>query len=140
VPASGVIKGNVGRSPADRKRMAIVGRGGKPALTRFRVLETYGGGGLGAALVECRPETGRTHQIRVHLASIGHPLAGDLAYGGRRLRGGASAITAQLAGFPRHALHAHVIGFDHPRNAERLVFRSALPDDMKTLLANLNTF
>ncbi len=147
-PGSGVIEGNIGRSPFDRKRMALVSRGGKPARTDYRVLGIYGSTAATpgvaaspiAALVECRPQTGRTHQIRVHLAAIGHPLAGDLAYGGRRLRGAGPATGGRLAGFPRHALHAHVLGFDHPRTGERLVFRSPIPDDIAELLRNLTTF
>jgi 23S rRNA pseudouridine1911/1915/1917 synthase len=140
-PASGLIEGNIGRSPNDRKRMAIVIRGGKPARTHYRVLQTFGDAGPpGAALVECRPETGRTHQIRVHMAAIGHPLAGDLAYGGRRLRGATSAILILLADFPRQALHAHRIAFDHPATGERLRFSSPLPPDMAELLGKLKSF
>ncbi len=77
-PAAGEITGNIGRHPIDRKRMAVVSRGGKPAVTHYRVVQSFG---LGASLVECRLETGRTHQIRVHMTKIGHPLIGDPVYG-----------------------------------------------------------
>ena len=99
------VEGGIGRHPGDRKRMAVLSADGKPAVTRARVLERFGPDGApAAALLECRLETGRTHQIRVHMAFIGHPLAGDGVYGRRR---GAGA----LAGFPRQALHAASLGF-----------------------------
>lgn len=150
-PAEGLIEGNIGRSPTDRKRMAIVAHGGKRAITRYRVRETFACARAAptplpmalpmAALVECRPETGRTHQIRVHLASIGHPLIGDRTYAGRRQRGKeADPMTARLAAFPRHALHAAELAFDHPTTGERLLFRSPLPADLRALLENLKSF
>ncbi|HEX4571382.1 MAG TPA: RluA family pseudouridine synthase [Dongiaceae bacterium] len=130
----GEIEAAIGRHPVDRKRMAVVNRGGKPALTRYRVLEALG---LGASLVECRLATGRTHQIRVHLAAIGHPLLGDPVYGResaeRRARLG-PAGRAALAGFRRQALHAATLGFRHPRTGASLAFESPLPADLACLI------
>ncbi len=132
-PAVGSITGNIGRDPRDRKRMAVVARGGKPAHTDYRVLRAFG---LGAALVECRLRTGRTHQIRVHMAKIGHPLIGDPTYGkatqARRARLGPAARAAAER-FPRQALHATLLGFTHPRTGEFLSWRSELPKDFKDL-------
>ena len=92
-----------------------------------------------AALLECRLLTGRTHQIRVHLAHIGHPLIGDPAYGTRAGRAVARVgpVGAEIAGFPRQALHARLLGFTHPATGERLRFDSPLPADMAALIANL---
>ena len=133
-PASGEIEGAIGRSRADRKRMAVVTRGGKPARTRYRVLESLAGGRL--ALVECRLATGRTHQIRVHLAAAGHPLVGDPVYGrsaGRR-RALPEALRPVIDAFPRQALDAIVLGFDHPASGERVRFTKDYESDFKELL------
>ena len=125
------IEGRIGRHPGDRKRMTVLTANGKAAVTRARVLERFGPEGAPvASLVECRLETGRTHQIRVHMAFAGHPLVGDAVYGRRRGPG-------LLAGFPRQALHAASLGFVHPVTGERLRFESALPDDFEGLLAAL---
>ncbi len=126
-PRTGKIAGNIGRNPRNRKKMAVVSRGGKPAVTRYKVLRAFD---EAASLLECRLETGRTHQIRVHLAAKGHPVVGDSTYGGGALRRRArhdAAVGRALAGLGRHALHAHLIGFDHPVTGERLQFRSKLP-------------
>ncbi len=135
-PAVGEIEGAVGRDPRDRKRMAVVARGGKPALTRYKMLHTW----QGASLLECRLATGRTHQIRVHLASRGHPLIGDPVYL-RRIPAAArllpSDARAALLDFPRQALHAASLGFQHPRTGEAMHFASPLPPDMAALLAAL---
>ena len=132
-PSAGEITGNIGRHPVDRKRMAVVSRGGKPAITHYRVLKRYG---LGAALVECRLLTGRTHQIRVHMAKIGHPLIGDPVYGkptpARRARLSPEARKAAEA-FPRQALHATLLGFDHPRTGDHLAWESETPEDLRRL-------
>lgn len=120
------IEGNIGRHPGDRKRMTVLSRDGKPAVTRARVLERFDG----AALVECRLETGRTHQIRVHMTFAGHPLVGDAIYGRRR-------GTGPVAGFARQALHAATLGFIHPVSGEPMRFASPLPEDMTDLLAAL---
>jgi 23S rRNA pseudouridine1911/1915/1917 synthase len=110
---------------------------GKPAVTHYRTLRRFG---EAAALLECRLETGRTHQIRVHLTHIGHPLVGDPVYGrGRtaRLAGLAEAVRDKLRTFPRQALHAAVLGFAHPVSGEALRFESPLPADIAALLAGL---
>jgi len=140
-PAAGEIAGNIGRSTVNRKKMAVVANTtGRPAMTRYRVEQRFGAGiAGGAALVECRLLTGRTHQIRVHLAHIGHPLIGDPVYGTRAGRGLARTGEAGLAiaGFARQALHARLLGFSHPVTGEALTFESPLPADMAGLLANL---
>ncbi len=135
MPPAGEIEGNIGRHPHHRKKMAVVGDGrGKPALTRYA---TERGFGTHAALLRCKLATGRTHQIRVHLAHIGHPLIGDPVYGragGGRVRGLGAEAAAEVGAFSRQALHAVVIGFEHPVSGERLKFSSPLPHDMQRLL------
>jgi 23S rRNA pseudouridine1911/1915/1917 synthase len=132
-PAAGQIEGAIGRDKRDRKRMAVVAAGGKAALTRYRTLRAW----TGTALLECRLATGRTHQIRVHLAASGHPVVGDPLYL-RRVPAAAKAIGQPLRGylldFPRQALHAASLGFAHPRTGAPLSFAASLPDDMATLL------
>lgn len=131
-PASGTVDTWIGRSDRDRKKMAVSGEGrGKHAVTHYRTIEAFGG----AALVECRLETGRTHQVRVHMAHIGHPLLGDPAYGGR----GKTKFSELLAkiSFRRQALHAAALGFIHPITGERLDFESKMPADMQELLSQL---
>jgi 23S rRNA pseudouridine1911/1915/1917 synthase len=122
-PASGTIDAPVGRDARARTRMAVTHRG-KPARTAYRVLERYGV----AALVECRLETGRTHQIRVHFQHIRHPLVGDTAY----RRGTRHGIS-----FPRQALHAVELSLVHPETRKPCTWRSPLPRDMKKLLDSL---
>ena len=122
-PASGVIDAPIGRDPRSRVRMAVVHRG-KPARTAFRVVERFGH----AALVECRLETGRTHQIRVHFQHIRHPLVGDAVY----RRG-----TRHGLAFARQALHAAELTLKHPRTHEAVTWRAPLPRDFKRLLASL---
>ena len=156
-PTRGEIEGNIGRSSSDRKKMAVV-TGGKPALTRYRVLQAFG---IAAALVECELATGRTHQIRVHMTHVGHPLVGDPVYGsrrsggpgGRRLAGntvgnaagnaGQRLVTEQvrdaLVGFPRQALHAVAIRFNHPRDGRQMRFESELPLDIQALIGSLES-
>ncbi len=130
-PLSGTVRGNIARSGADRKKMALVADGrGKHAITHYRTLEQL----RGAALIECRLETGRTHQVRVHLASIGHPLVGDPVYG--RPRASLRPLLAEL-GFHRQALHAAVLGFTHPVSGEAVRFESAAPTDFQELLEGL---
>jgi 23S rRNA pseudouridine1911/1915/1917 synthase len=136
-PPAGEIVENIGRSIANRKKMAVVGESkGKPAVTRYRVERSFR---TEAALVECRLATGRTHQIRVHLAHRGHPLIGDPLYGTRAGRGVArnSRIGARIAAFSRQALHAGLLGFTHPAGRGRLTFVSPLPGDLCELIGNL---
>jgi 23S rRNA pseudouridine1911/1915/1917 synthase len=123
----GVIDKPIGRDPRDRTRMAVRAPGqGRRAVTHFRVLERF----AEFTYVEARLQTGRTHQIRVHLADLGHPIAGDSAYGGRRRR----ELPAPLEGL---ALHATALAFLHPATQERMEFTSALPPRIERLLSHL---
>ncbi|MEJ7935149.1 RluA family pseudouridine synthase [Sphingobium sp. AN558] len=131
MPAAGTIETWMGRSDADRKKMAVHREGrGKRAMTHYRSIERL----YGTTLVECRLETGRTHQVRVHMAHIGHPLIGDQVYG--RDRKGFKSIL-ETVGFKRQALHAKRLGFIHPISGETLRFESPLPADMQELLSQL---
>lgn len=138
-PSSGTVSGAIGRSSADRKKMAVVSHGGKAAVTHYRVLRAFG---LAAALVECRLETGRTHQIRVHLASIGHPVVGDAVYGGgltpARAKRLPEAVKPLFAAFRRQALHARRLEFLHPADGRPLAFEADLPADMRLLIDALS--
>lgn len=134
-PPKGEICGNIGRSTQDRKKMAVVSHGGKHAHTRYRVIRPFAGGTV--SLVECRLSTGRTHQIRVHMTSIGHPLVGDQTYGRSRaakLKHIPEDGRKTLAEFPRQALHAYLLGFTHPATGEIIRFESAIPNDINALL------
>jgi 23S rRNA pseudouridine1911/1915/1917 synthase len=137
-PLDGDIEGDIGRDKRDRKRMAVVGRNGKPALTHYRTLRTWG---TGLALLECRLATGRTHQIRVHLASRGHPVVGDPLYL-RRIPAAARTLPEPIRGrlldFPRQALHAARLGFAHPRTGAALSFATDPPLDMAEILDSLD--
>ena len=136
-PPIGQIVANIGRSIADRKKMAAVRKGrGKPGITHYRVERSFRSQ---ATLVECRLATGRTHQIRVHFAHLGHPLIGDRLYGTRAGRDVArtGAIGAWIAAFPRQALHARLLGFMHPAGRGHLSFASPLPADLCELVHNL---
>ena len=137
-PKTGEVTGNIGRNPRNRKKMAVLARGGRPARTRYRVLEALAGGL--ASLVECRLTSGRTHQIRVHLSAIGHPVMGDALYGragAGRTRRLPAAAQAALKALGRQALHARTLGFRHPISAEALQFESELPLDIKELVDSL---
>ncbi len=140
MPPSGRIAGNIGRDPRNRKKMAVVAEGkGRPAATTYRLVRRLG---PIASLVECRLETGRTHQVRVHLTHIGHPLIGDPLYGRARVaRLGALAAekAALVRAFSRQALHARQLGFDHPQTSERLNFETEMPNDMKSLCETLES-
>jgi 23S rRNA pseudouridine1911/1915/1917 synthase len=129
--AEGLVDANLARSDANRKKVAIVGEGrGKRAVTHWRLERPL----RDSALVECRLETGRTHQVRVHMASIGHPLLGDPVYG--RSRPATRDILKRL-GFERQALHAARLGFVHPVDSRTLSFDSRMPADMQELLSAL---
>ncbi|HKW54412.1 MAG TPA: RluA family pseudouridine synthase [Stellaceae bacterium] len=139
-PRAGEIAGRIGRSPRNRQKMAVLRSGGKAAVTRYRVLRAFRDV---AALVECRLATGRTHQIRVHMTEQGHPLIGDATYGDRRSIGRIRTLPSEtrdrLTAFPRQALHAMVIGFDHPVSGEYLEFSSQLPRDIDGLVKLLES-
>lgn len=121
---TGTVTGAIGRHPTDRKKMAINEKNGKPAVTHYRVLERF----AQYTYIECELETGRTHQIRVHMASIGHPLVGDAVYGPKKCP------------FPKlqgQTLHAMVLGFHHPRTGEYLEVTAPLPEYFEKLLTQL---
>ena len=129
-PAAGTVSGRIGRSDANRKKMAVLdpdSTRGKHAVTHYRTLKLL----RDCTLIECRLETGRTHQVRVHCASIGHPLLGDPVYG--RTPAALRPLLRDL-GFARQALHATSLGFDHPVTGERVDFRAELPPDMRELI------
>ena len=119
----GVIHGAIGRNPKDRQKMAVVRENGKDATTNFRVLERFGA----YTLAECRLMTGRTHQIRVHMAYIGHPVLGDPKYGAKKCP---FSIEGQ-------ALHSKTLMFTHPRTGEKMEFEAPLPEDMQIILDEL---
>jgi 23S rRNA pseudouridine1911/1915/1917 synthase len=130
----GRVAAAIGRHPVHRQRMAVRTSGGRSALSEYRVEESLDG----AALLRVRIHTGRTHQIRVHLASIGHPVAGDAAYGGTRAAPARRARSrALLEALGRPALHAARLAFTHPATGQRLSFTSPLPEDLATLLEGL---
>ena len=127
IPRDGRVEAPIGRHPVQRTRMAVVARG-KPAVTHFEVLQRY----VHATLLRCRLETGRTHQIRVHLLSLGHPLVGDPVYG--KNQRGADAV---LAKFPRQALHAERLEFQHPVSGKTVAWQAPPPPDLRGLIAAL---
>lgn len=139
----GVVEGDIGRNPFDRKRMAVLRGRGKPARTHYRVLERFGDPARPlASLIECRLETGRTHQIRVHLTHLGHPLIGDPTYGrGHRPPRAKTENEAKAYGaaadFTRQALHAWLLGFHHPSLQKTLRFESKWPADFAELVSAL---
>lgn len=140
-PERGLIEGNIGRSAANRKKMAVVRSGGRPAATEYEVLRRFPDKGEAvASLVACRLHTGRTHQIRVHMAHIGHPVIGDPIYG-RGLSGLKRSVPGEvrkaLEAVPRQALHAGKLGFRHPLTKRDLHFESAVPNDMRDLIQSL---
>ncbi|WP_225889892.1 RluA family pseudouridine synthase [Indioceanicola profundi] len=135
----GELEANIGRHPHDRKRMAVLEKGGKPAITLYRVIRTLG---LHAALVECKLMTGRTHQIRVHMTEMGNPLIGDPLYGKvrpSRLKNMRAGAREAALSFPRQALHALELEFVHPVTGEHMDFSSEIPDDIQHLIAELET-
>jgi 23S rRNA pseudouridine1911/1915/1917 synthase len=139
----GKVEGNLGRNPFDRKKIGVLRSGGKKAITHYRVVERFGAPDRPyAALIRCRLETGRTHQIRVHLTHLGHPLIGDTTYGRSRTpprpRNEAEKIAYETAqNFPRQALHAGLLGFHHPKTGAQMRFESPWPDDFLNLVNTL---
>jgi len=135
---SGTIRGNIGRNPNDRRLFMVFpeGEDGKWAVTHWKVVERF----YYCTLVECRLETGRTHQIRVHLKSIGHTLFGDVRYGGNQILKGTlypkyrQFVEKSLALLPRQALHAKILGFEHPTTKQHIRFESDLPEDMQAVI------
>jgi len=131
------------RSSTNREKMVVSGaERARFAITHYEVLEAFPGedGNIVASLIACRLETGRTHQIRVHLAHIGHPLLGDALYGSgfrTKERFLSPAAQAALAGLGRQALHARTLCFEHPRSGETMAFDSVLPDDLEGLITAL---
>jgi len=132
----GTIDVPIGRDPVHRKRMSVRAPRGRAARSTYRLVEAFDG----AALLRVRIATGRTHQIRVHLSALGHPVAGDLTYGGRsRPASRRPEARAALEGLSRPALHAAHLAFTHPASGERLSFSSPLPADLEALLAALRS-
>jgi 23S rRNA pseudouridine1911/1915/1917 synthase len=142
-PASGTITGNIGRHPTLRIPRAVVQTGGKPAVTHYKTMETFG---KTASLLELKLETGRTHQIRVHLAHQGHGVVGDPLYpvgsgqSGQAPRGPLGGAAAAIALPPRQLLHAAELGFIHPTTHKKLHFTAPLPADFAMVLAALRHF
>ena len=130
-PPAGIIRTQIGRHPTDRKKNAVLPEHrGKHAVTHYRMIEPL----KSAALVECRLETGRTHQVRVHMAHIGHPLIGDATYNNRQKT---FKFGPNQSYFIRQALHAASLGFNHPITGEKLAFDCNLPDDIQELLTSI---
>lgn len=137
-PLSGRMETLIGRSPFNRKKMAVVERGGKRAVTNYQTLEVFHNA---VSLVQCRLETGRTHQIRVHLSSRGNALVGDQLYtkSGKSSVVLPSALKTLVNNFPRQALHAATLGFIHPLSGALLHFESGFPQDMQALISALKS-
>lgn len=137
ITAGGTVDAPIGRHPRHRKRMAVVGNG-KPAVSHYRVLKRFNG----ATYIEVSLESGRTHQIRVHMTHIGHPLAGDPVYGrGLKLkRGFPAGLVESIRAFPRQALHAYRLSLEHPGSGENVRFVAPLPEDFEQLLVSLSEY
>ena len=129
IARDGKAEAPIGRHPVQRTRMAVVARG-KPSVTHYQVLQHF----AHATLLRCRLETGRTHQIRVHLQALGHPLVGDPVYGKRQ-----RSADAAISGFPRQALHAERLEFQHPASGKIVAWHASLPADMRELIAAQQT-
>jgi 23S rRNA pseudouridine1911/1915/1917 synthase len=136
-PLSGTIDAAIGRSRFDRKKMAVLENGGKRAVTHYQTVEAFG---TYASMVQCRLETGRTHQIRVHLSSIGCHLIGDQVYEPKRRTSLKAPVQIKelINRFPRQALHAKTLGFVHPRTGQKMSFSSELPEDLSELWQKLH--
>ena len=135
----GKIDKNIDRSKKHRLRMRVVQKGGKKAITNYKIIKNYNNI---ASLVECKLETGRTHQIRVHMTAIGHSLIGDHDYGNKNriISGISQNLQKLISEFPRQALHSYKIAFEHPRTNKLMEFEIDLPTDMKKLEENLYHF
>lgn len=134
-PAQGTVETLIGRSPSDRKRMSVLGTRGRNAVTDYRVLERAGA----FSLLGVRLHTGRTHQIRVHLSHLGHPVVGDSLYGGKRWKNIPHPdLRAILRAFPRQALHAHRLAFKHPARGVIAEYTSPLPQDIEELMVQIS--
>jgi 23S rRNA pseudouridine1911/1915/1917 synthase len=129
--SSGEIDAAIGRSRSDRKKMSTRTRTGKTAITRFAVLEEF----AQASFVKARLATGRTHQIRVHFASIGHPVLGDRTYGGKT----SLEVGKRIIRIPRQMLHAETLGFIHPVTGKEMLFAAPVPEDMMEILETLRS-
>jgi 23S rRNA pseudouridine1911/1915/1917 synthase len=148
--SSGNIETMIGRSPRNRKKMAVVNRNGKLAITHYEMERLIGPVNTPlASLLICRLSTGRTHQIRVHLTHMGHPIIGDPVYGrahkknskkhkNNKYRLVSEEARRLMSSFSRQALHAYYLGFEHPKTKKRLFFETILPSDMKSLINNLD--
>ncbi|MEE2698665.1 MAG: RluA family pseudouridine synthase [Pseudomonadota bacterium] len=139
-PRQGSIEGAIGRNPANRKKMAVVNKGGKPALTHYRTIKLIG---TRASLVDCRLSTGRTHQIRVHMSQMGNAIVGDPLYGGgfsRRLRDAPEKPRRILKELNHQLLHAYFIGFIHPKSRKKMCFRSDIPKEFNDLIEVFEEF
>jgi 23S rRNA pseudouridine1911/1915/1917 synthase len=132
--SGGKVDAPIGRHAFQRKRMAVTDSG-KPAMTHYRVAEKF----RHLTLLKCRLETGRTHQIRVHMSYIHHPIVGDINYGGRvqLSKGMSEELITELRKFKRQALHAFALGFTHPKTGEDMHFEAEIPNDFKKLLTAL---
>ena len=131
-PSGGVVETQIGRSPVNRKKMAVVASGGKRAETHYQMLETYANGAV--SLVRCTLKTGRTHQVRVHMTSLGHPLIGDKVYGKTPKAALRSESLKTAAEFPRQALHSYKMSFEHPVTGKTMRFEIPLPADMQSVV------
>lgn len=144
VPFKGMIRARLARHPANRLKMAVSATKGREAITHYEVIESFAGAGAHAAisLVECRLETGRTHQVRVHLAHVGHPVIGDDLYGAgfrSRTRVLRESLQTAILRLERQALHAGFLAFEHPETGKTMQFTADLPADMKQILEELRT-
>jgi len=142
MPVKGAVNRPIGRHRRNRLKMSVMSNAPRDARTHYRVLQSFG---EACSLVECRLETGRTHQIRVHMEALGHPLIGDSLYGAQRSKlksyfeknGYLSEFVESVLDFPRQFLHAKEIVFIHPRHEEEMRFEISLPDDMSNILKNI---